>query len=596
MTIAAEPPVARRGLGGDPLWTVLLLAALVVYAGTRASPYDLRVLTLAGCQALLVLGYQFIFGHAGALSLAQGAFFGLGTYVTAILGTRYHWGFAATFPLSILAPLALAAVVAVPVLRLASHYFALATLGLAQVALLLVVNAGDWTGGALGLTGVPGIAILGEAVPRGLPLAAAVWGIVGLGAWLSWRVTHGLTGRAYAVLRSDPLAAAATGLARTRLRFSAFLLSAAYAGAAGALQAHTVGVVSSETLEFSVMVTCLAMTVIGGSTRIAGALLGALLLTYLPEWLRFLEGYALLAYGAALLGMIVLAPEGIAGVLGRAFAGRRRSADLPRPVPVPPRETRSATLEARSLSKRFGGVLALDRVDLVIEPGEILGLIGPNGSGKTTLANVISGLVPTDDGVMRLGSRGLRGLSAERIALAGIARGFQTPALPPSLSALELVALARASAAGKIGFLPSLLGRDTGKRRRRFEAEALDLLARIGISSDADRPCGTLPAALAWRVELARALALDPGIIILDEPAAGLGEREQAELAAALRDIARRGVAILVIEHNMPFLLPTAHRIVVLDQGRVIAKGRPAEVVRDPSVIAAYLGRESLPA
>lgn len=156
MTIAAEPPVARRGLGGDPLWTVLLLAALVVYAGTRASPYDLRVLTLAGCQALLVLGYQFIFGHAGALSLAQGAFFGLGTYVTAILGTRYHWGFAATFPLSILAPLALAAVVAVPVLRLASHYFALATLGLAQVALLLVVNAGDWTGGALGLTGVPG--------------------------------------------------------------------------------------------------------------------------------------------------------------------------------------------------------------------------------------------------------------------------------------------------------------------------------------------------------------------------------------------------------------------------------------------------------
>ena len=144
--------------------------------------------------------------------------------------------------------------------------------------------------------------------------------------------------------------------------------------------------------------------------------------------------------------------------------------------------------------------------------------------------------------------------------------------------------------------LPSLLGRDTGKRRRRFEAEALDLLARIGISRDADRPCGTLPAALAWRVELARALALDPGIIILDEPAAGRGEREQAELAAALRDIARRGVAILVIEHNMPFLLPTAHRIVVLDQGRVIAKGRPAEVVRDPSVIAAYLGRESLPA
>jgi branched-chain amino acid transport system permease protein len=594
MTLAAAPPRTRRGLGDGALWALLLLG-LALYAGTLASPYGLRVLALAGCQALLVLGYQFIFGHAGALSLAQGAFFGLGAYVTAILGARYHWDFAATFPLSILVPLGLAAIVAVPVLRLASHYFALATLGLAQVALLLVVNADDWTGGALGLTGVPGIAVRGEALPRGLPLAAAVWSAVAAGAWLSWRVTRGLTGTAYAVLRSDPIAASAIGLGQSRLRFAAFLSSAAYAGAAGALQAHTVGVVSSETLEFSVMVTCLAMTVIGGSTRIAGALLGALLLTYLPEWLRFLQGYALLAYGVALLAMIILTPDGIAGLIGRAFARGRQGARPP-PTPVRLQGSRSATLEARSLTKRFGGVLALDGVDLVIEPGQILGLIGPNGSGKTTLANVISGLVSPDDGVMRLGPRGLRGLGADKIARAGIARGFQTPALPPSLSALELVALARARAAGEIGFFAAVVGRDAGKRRRRFEAEALDLLGRVGLSGEAERACGTLPPGLAWRVEVARALALDPGLIILDEPAAGLGEREQAELRSALRDIAGHGIALLVIEHNMPFLLPTAHRIVVLDQGRVIAKGKPAEVVRDPAVIAAYLGREKLPA
>ena len=595
MTPANAPESPRRGLGDDAI-SVLLLLGVAIYATTLASPYGLRVLTLAGCQALLVLGYQFIFGHAGALSLAQGAFFGLGAYATAILGTRYHWDFAATFPLSILAPLALAGVVALPVLRLASHYFALATLGLAQVALLLVVNAGDWTGGALGLTGVPGIAFLGETVPRGFPLMAAVWAVVAVGAWLSWRITRGLTGTAYAVLRGDALAASATGLPQARLRLAAFLLSAAYAGAAGALQAHTLGVVSSETLEFSVMVTCLAMTVIGGSTRVAGGLLGALLLTWLPEWLRFLQGYALLAYGVALLAMIILAPEGLAGLLGQALARERRGPVLPPAAPVPLTGSRSATLEVRGLTKRFGGVLALDRVDIVIEPGEILGLIGPNGSGKTTLANVISGLVVPNDGALRLGSRGLRGLGAEEIARAGIARGFQTPALPPSLSALELVALARASGAGRIGFLAALLGRDTGKRRRRFEAEALDLLGRVGLSSVALQPCGTLPPALAWRVELARALALDPGLVILDEPAAGLGEREQAELGATLREIADRGVALLVIEHNMPFLLPTAHRIVVLDQGRVIAKGKPAEILRDPAVIAAYLGRERIPA
>ncbi|MGH7124174.1 MAG: branched-chain amino acid ABC transporter permease, partial [Stellaceae bacterium] len=283
MTLADSPSSPRRGLGGDAVLTILVLGGIGLYGGTLASPYGLRVLTLAGCQALLVLGYQFIFGHAGALSLAQGAFFGLGAYTTAILGTRFHWDFAVTFPLSILVPLAIAGIVAAATLRLASHYFALATLGLAQVALLVAVNAGDWTGGALGLTGVPGISFLGETVPRGLPLAETVWGAVALGAWLAWRLTRGLTGTAYAVLRSDPIAAAATGLAQARLRFAAFLLSAAYAGAAGALQAHTIGVVSSETLEFSAMVTCLAMTVIGGSTRVPGALIGALLLTYLPE-------------------------------------------------------------------------------------------------------------------------------------------------------------------------------------------------------------------------------------------------------------------------------------------------------------------------
>jgi branched-chain amino acid transport system permease protein len=594
MSAAAAPPQAGRHLGDAALW-VLLACALALYAGTLASPYGLRVLTLAGAQVLLVLGYQFIFGHAGALSLAQGAFFGLGAYVTAILGARYHWGFDATFPLAILVPLVLATIVSLPVLRLASHYFALATLGLAQLVLLAAVNGGEWTGGALGLTGVPGIAVLGAVVPRGLPLAAVVWGIVALGAWLSRRATHGLTGTAYAVLRSDPLAAAAIGLPQGRLRLAAFLLSAAYAGAAGALQAHTLGVVSSEALEFSVMVTCLAMTVIGGSTRIAGALLGALLLTYLPEWLRFLQGYALLAYGAALLATIVLAPEGLAGIVGQAVGRSRRPAALPPPAFVPLQGAGSTALEARALTKRFGGVLALDRVDLVISPGEILGLIGPNGSGKTTLANAISGLVSPDEGLVRLGSRDLRGLEADEIARAGVARGFQTPALPPSLSALELVALARASATGKIGFVSGLLGGDAGERRRRFEAEALDLLGRLDIAGEAQRPCGTLPAGLAWRVELARALALDPKLIILDEPAAGLGEREQAELAAQLKDIAGRGIALLVIEHNMPFLLPAAHGIVVLDQGRVIAKGTPAEVVRNPAVIAAYLGRERVP-
>ena len=584
-----------RGLGARAPWAIAALA-LIAYAGF-ASPYELRVLAFAGTQVVLVLGYQFIFGHAGALSLAQGAFFGIGAYVTAVLGGRYGLGFLGTFPLSILIPLALAAIVAAPVLRLASHYFALATLGLAQLALLAAVNGGEFTGGALGLTGVPGIVLLGWTVPRGIAFAAVVWLVVAAGAWLSLRLTRGLTGRAYAVLRGDPLAASAIGLSEQHLRLAAFLLSAGYAGAAGALDAHILGVVSSETMAFSVMVACLAMTVIGGSTRLAGAFIGALLLTYLPEWLRSLEGYSLLAYGAALLLAIVLAPSGIAGAVAGTIAalGRVRRPVLPAPAELPEPQGPSGLplLVVRGLAKRFGGIEALKGVDLTIDRGEILGVIGPNGSGKTTLANLVSGFVRPDGGTVILAGQSLTPLGASAIARAGIGRSFQHPALPPELSVLEMVALARASLSDDLGFRAALAGRDRGDRRERHEAEALHFLQVLDADAYAHYPCNALPYRAAWRVEIARILALEPKLVILDEPAAGLNEAEQGELARSLRRLARRGLGLLVIEHNMPFLLPVADRVMVLDEGRVIASGKPEDIRRNPAVVAAYLGRRA---
>jgi branched-chain amino acid transport system permease protein len=594
MTAAFLDAGPRHGSGTRLAW-MLAAGALGIYAIAFASPYELRVLALAGTQVLLVLGYQFVFGHAGALSLAQGAFFGIGAYVTAILGGTYGWGFLATFPLSIAAPLALAALVAAPVLRLASHYFALATLGLAQVVLLAVVNGGGATGGALGIAGIPGVAVLGWTLPRGLPFAAMVWAVVALGAWLSHRLTRGLTGGAYGVLRGDALAAAAIGLDRGRLRFTAFLLSAAYAGAAGALSAHAIGVVSSEALEFPVMVSCLAMTVIGGSTRIAGAFLGALLLVHLPEWLRFLEGYALLAYGAALLAAIIAAPEGIAGLLASRLPRSGSPTNLT-PLLPPARAAPGwgeTVLEARGLAKRFGGIVALDNVDVTLAPGEILGVIGPNGSGKTTLANLITGFAAMDAGTLRLAGRSLDRADAAAIANAGIARSFQTPALPPDFTALDAVAVARASIGRRIGIAAALAGEDAGEHRARIEAQALGFLARLGAAGAAGTRCGDLAPGLARRVEIARALALEPRLLILDEPAAGLDETEQRELAALLTALAEDGLALIVIEHNMEFLLPVADRVLALDQGRVIASGVPAEIRRDPAVIATYFGRDA---
>jgi branched-chain amino acid transport system permease protein len=381
-----------------------------------------------------------------------------------------------------------------------------------------------------------------------------------------------------------------------------------------------VGVVSAEVLGFSVMVTCLAMTVIGGSTRIAGAFLGALLLTWLPERLRFLEGQALLAYGAAMLAMVILAPEGLAGLSAKLprilWNGGARS-PTPLTLPSPTRDQhdegsktrvgegrgkvrgeglriRSGTtrtlLEARGLARRFGGIEAIAGVDLTVAEGEILGLIGPNGSGKTTLANLVTGFVKPDRGTIAFRGRRIDGRRPFEIARLGIARTFQSPSLPAGITALDAVAVACASHGDALGIQAALAGRDRGVQQSRFEAEAMSLLERSGVGAAAMQSCDDLAAAVARRVEVAYALALEPRLLILDEPAAGLGESEQAELAHMLRTLAADGLGLILIEHNMPFLLGLADRVTVLDAGRVIAQGKPHDVRRDPTVIAAYLG------
>ncbi|WP_029007104.1 ABC transporter permease subunit [Azospirillum halopraeferens] len=548
-------------------------AALLAYAALYASPYELRVLTVAGVYALAAIGFQIVFGLAGALSLAQGAFFGIGAYVTGILGSRYGLPFPVTFPLSLLLPFVLAVLVGLPVLRLESHYFALATLGIAQVVLLLAVNLPDLTGGANGLAGVPGIAAFGVEVPRGRPLAAAVWAAVAAGGLLAWWMARGRWGRALTLVRDDPLAAATLGLDVGRLRLAAFTVSALYGGAAGALAVHTQRVVSPEVLEFPVMVSVLTIAIVGGRGRVAGAILGAVLLLHLPEWFRFLEQSYLVVYGAALLLAIVVAPYGLTGVLERLLPP-------PAAVPVPPRawaereRPAGTVLCVEGLSKAFGGVRAVDGVTLSLEAGRVTGLIGPNGSGKTTLINLVSGLERPDGGRVVLNGREVTGWRADRLARAGIARTFQTASLPAG-TVLDAVTAARLDRDGSIAAA---------------QAHAGHALERVGALHLGPRDGAALPAALRRRVELARALAREPAVLLLDEPAAGLTDDEKADLAARIAAVAAGGVAVLVVEHDMDFLLPLVDRVVCLDGGRVLAQGAPAAVAADPAVIAAYLG------
>jgi branched-chain amino acid transport system permease protein len=571
------PDFLTRGIN---LPLILAALALAAYALFGANPYGLRVLTVAGVYALAVTGYQMIFGQAGALSLAQGTFFGLGAYVTGILGSKFGLGFPVTFPLSILAPTLLALLIAVPVLRLESHYFALATLGIGQVVLLGAIQWQDLTGGANGIAGVPGIDLFGWRIGRGLPLALFVWALVASGALIAWRLEHGRRGAAFPVMRETPNAARTLGIDIDRLRLEAFAISAAYGGAAGALTAHTQRVVSPEVLEFPVMVTILTIAVIGGQGRTAGAIAGAVLLTQLPEWFRGLESGYLILYGAVLLATVIAAPWGLVGTLERLRA--RVLPEPPRPPPpaspppaplIPPADT--PVLYVDGFTKSFGGVRAVSGVTLQLTRGKILGIIGPNGSGKTTLINLITGLEKPDGGKLYVSGSDMTGQPPHRLAQAGIARSFQTASLPPDVSVLDAVAAAR------IAIDPDLAT---------ARSHAMHFVHHAGIADLVHSRCGTLPPGPRRAVELARALARQPLAMLLDEPAAGLTEAEQVDLARRLRSAASDGVAVLIVEHNMPFLLPLADRILCLDEGSTIAEGTPDIVRRDPAVVAAYLG------
>jgi len=553
-------------------------ALLALYAAFMGDIYGLRLLTQAGIYALLVIGYQFVFGHAGAFSLAQGAFFGLGAYVTGILGAKLGWGFAATFPLSILLPAAFALLVATPVLRLETHYFALATLGLAQVALIGAVNWEPLTGGANGLVGVPRVSLFGARIATGWPLLLFVWFLVALGGVLAWSLTRGMKGLAYQAVRERPLAAATVGLDGGMLRATAFVLSAAYGGAAGALHANSLGVVSTEAFDFSIMVACLTMAVVGGRGRIAGAILGAVLLVHLPEWLRGLEQYYLIAYGAALLLVVILAPEGLAGLVDRLCRrGRIPSETLPF-IPASARGTRAegAALYVEEVAKSFGGVAALDGVSLRVAPGEIVGLIGPNGSGKSTLANLITGLYRPDRGCIRLDATPLETLQPYAIARLGVRRTFQTAELISGASLIDNVAVAYAAAGN-----PSL---------PHARSRAFTILSEAGLGSRAWDEAAAQPAGVRKLAEVARATARGPRLLVLDEPSAGLTEGERATLTALLRDLASNGTAVLVIDHHVPFLSGLTKRLICLEAGRVIADGVPDVVLADPAVRRAYLG------
>ncbi|TAJ85978.1 ATP-binding cassette domain-containing protein [Reyranella sp.] len=403
----------------DKFWLAVLIL-LPVLALLVLPPFGQRMVILVGVYALMGVGYQLVFGQLGALNLAQGALFGVGAYTVALTAPTLGL---LSLPVAILAAALPAAIVAGPILRLQSHYFALATLALASLIHLAAVHVESITGGANGLAGFTAL------LPRGPILLVIVWICLILTIVVQARLFAGPMGERARLLRQAPLVAATLGIDGGRWRLVAFVIGSALAGLAGGLSAAVSGVVSPEITGFPIMVLCLTSVVLGGARHPMGAVLGAAIAVCLPELLRDLQSAWLLAYAAATLLVVLWAPEGLATLIDR-WRGVR---PVPPVSPVVPAHLEAVDgpqrLTLDGVAKHFGGVAALQGVSFTLERGEVVGLIGANGSGKTTLLNVIGGLECADGGTIMLDERRINHLAPHAIARVGVGRSFQSLAL-----------------------------------------------------------------------------------------------------------------------------------------------------------------------
>jgi branched-chain amino acid transport system permease protein len=533
---------------------------------------------------------------AGQLSLGQAGFASLAAFSAAALApTAADVGDVPALLTAIVIGMGVGAaasiVLGLPTMHLRGVFLAIATLGFAEAVRVVLLNA-EWTGGAQGL-GVPRVLTVGMA-----------WTALAVVAYWFWRMGGSRYGRALEAIREDELAARAMGIDVGRHRLAAFVTSGAVAGLYGVLFAYYVRLIAPNDFDFTAAVDGLVTAVLGGSTMFLGPILGSGFQTMIPELQRAvgIEAGWIRPFLASLLLLVVILflPGGLTSLIPRrvrmpASSGADRSGGGGKDLAARRHPAAGdAVVSLAALGKEYGGVHAVRGVDLEVRAGEVVGLIGPNGAGKTTLVNMISGLVPPSSGTATVLGTAIGRTPVHRIAAAGVSRTFQHSKLFDRLSALDNV-LVGAHLVSRPTFLRRLLWLPSARRDERAALEqAARCLERVGLADVA----GTRASALSYgdqrRLEIARALASDPSLLILDEPAAGMNHVEAERLSELITSLARDGLTILFIEHNVGMVLRTCTRVVVLNFGEVIASGTPEQIAADPVVIEAYLGAAEL--
>lgn len=591
------PARGRRRLG----WLVPLLGAALLALGPAigmSADWQVQVIFVA-VLAMVTSGFNLAFGYAGEIALGQVALYAVGTYVGGIM--QVHGAdFAFALVGAAAASMLVAMVISIPGLRLGGW-------GLAMVSFMLVVAIPDLTemlpeltGGLNGLVGIPPPILFGVVLSSTqFYLVVLVVAVLWFAVARNFVVTR--HGHALRVLRQSPVLAASLGINSARLKLTTYALGGISAGLAGCVLAGQQLFVVPDVFNLQLVIAVVATSVLGGSESVYGAILGAIVIQLGPMRMTAFHDYALVGYGVLLVVCGVFFRGGLAR-LGRMALDRwdrwRPPAVVPSeiadsgsdPVELPHRDGLPLTVD--SVVKRFGGSVAVDGVSFTARPGRVTGLIGANGSGKTTMLNLIGGYYRPTSGTIRLGEEEIGGRRPHRIARLGVGRTFQTPLIPTSMTALEVVAAARFSG-DYVGVLPTVLRLPGFRRVRRADAErGLAAMRVLDIEHLAGIPASSLSLGNRRLVEVARALCATPGLVLLDEPASGLDENEVRDLENAIRAIRANGATVILVEHNFRLICDVSDDIYVLELGKVIADG-DADAIRSSAAVArSYLGED----
>jgi branched-chain amino acid transport system permease protein len=573
----------------------VLVVALLPFV---LAPFQVRLLNYIGIYAFVALGLVLLTGIGGLVSFGQASFMGIAAYATAwattVMGQSPWLGLA--LALAVTAGVAL--IVGALTLRLSGHFLSLSTIAWGM-ALYFTFGNLESLGQYNGISGVPVISIGSLALMDSRAFYGLVWGLLLAALLTAHNLLDSRVGRAMQALRGGNVLVESLGIDAFGIKLSVFVIAAVLAAFAGWLYAHMNHFVSPTPFGITASIEFLMMAMVGGAGHLLGAVLGSALVTLLKNGIQ--DVLPLIAPGAAgqfeivvfsVLFIVFLhhARDGIVPFIARFLPAPVR--DRPAPdKPLPRREQPAPggiLMRAEAAHRRFGGLAAVDNVSFDVRAGEILGLIGPNGAGKTTMFNLITGALPVSSGRIVFGGQDITRAPQRAIARVGIARTFQHVKLRPRMTLLDNVLLGT-WVRTRAGFLSAALCLDRGEERR-AQFEALRQLERVGLGDRCFELAGNLPLGSQRLLEIARALAADPVLLVLDEPAAGLRRQEKFALADLLRALKAEGLTILLVEHDMDFVMRLVDRIVVMDFGCKLTEGDPHTVRRDPRVQEAYLG------